>query len=666
MSLPRQLIPAVLLLLLQWGFCLLPCKVIGSDPAQAEPHLTNVSTSELENRLQEIDAQLENLASFSLRGGIGSIGYRSYWDNPRQWIQIELDTAYPIDQIVLVPCLWRHPTKGFQPDAFPRGLRVFAGTNSNPEGSLIAEYRATKGMASGIGPLIIPVAASMANWIRIEADDLSERNFDGQQVLQLAEVLIFSGSVNVALHRPVTCSSSDRRGLTQAWNEIYLVDELTPYLMDSAADTSSNAFLAFEDGEHPYLTLDLGSEHEISRIRMHAIEQGDTVPQAYSGDLGIPERMRIEGASYPDFSDARILLEYRKGSINETGPIITRQFPQTECRFVRFTPLPLEIPDSNTLGQNRMGFAEIEVFSGGQNVALGKSVTVNELRYGNRKLESLTDGNNLYGSILPLREWMNELALRAALESERPLVVAELNQRYAKQKALLAWMIRLVLLLVVGIVIIILIDRYLRMRKVNQVRERIAADLHDDLGANIHTIGLISDMAKKAAHSPDELMELLDQIREFTERSGEAARYCTNILEARGICEDLVEEMKVYADRTLADIEHTFFFEGQKHIDELNPHKRIDLFLFYKECITNILRHSEATKVVTSVAADSRNISMTITDNGKGLKELKTGKRPQSLKRRAKLIGASLTAQHPSQGGTEITLVLKTRKFGIL
>ena len=211
-------------MLLIWVVSLLPSPVPASNHTQPGYDLDALSTSELESRLEEIDTQLENLASFSLRGGIGSIGYRSFWEEDSQWIEIELDNTYPIYEIVLVPCLWRHPTEGFQPDAFPRQLCVMAGTGADTSGSVIIEYSQNDDIPKGMEPLVLPISGIEASWIRIEATELSERNFDGQKVLQFAEILIFSGEENVALHSPVKYSTSDRRGMTGAWSERFLVD----------------------------------------------------------------------------------------------------------------------------------------------------------------------------------------------------------------------------------------------------------------------------------------------------------------------------------------------------------------------------------------------------------------------------------------------------------
>ena len=232
-------------------------------------------------------------------------------------------------------------------------------------------------------------------------------------------------------------------------------------------------------------------------------------------------------------------------------------------------------------------------------------------------LAALTDGSNLYGDILPVRQWVEELARRHDLVNERPLVAAELNRRYARQKIMLQVFIWLTVLLVVGIGFIILIGRTRRIRQVSRIKERFAADLHDELGANLHTIGLLSDLSKELIHSPDKLGKLLDRIRIFTERSGTAARYCTNMLEAKGICEDLVDEMERSSRRLLSDLDYQIAFSGED--SALKPRVRIDIFLFFKECLVNILRHSGATKVSILLVATPKDICLTVTDNGHGI-----------------------------------------------
>lgn len=625
-----------------------------------------MTVTQLESRLTGIDDQLQELSSYSLRGGTGAIGYRSFWEDDTQWIEIKLDQTYAIDEVVLVPCLWRHPTRGFLADAFPRRIRVLGGTSPNGIGTEIATYKQSQDVPKGIEPLVLTTKRTQASWIRIEATELTDRYWDKQSVLQFAEIMVFSGSENVALHRAVTTSTSDHRGSSGAWHERFLVDGFTPYLMDSARGSSSAAFIAFAEVGSNF-SLDLGEPFPLSRLHLHGVEQSDTVPQAYAEGLGIPRRFVVEGSLHPDFSETVPLFEFEKKGNKSTGPILMTRFSDVSCRYIRFTPLVPPLRPNTQPDSNRIGFAEIEVFSNGQNVAMHRDITYVGMRSGFRSLSALTDGNNLYGQILPIRKWMNELARRGALERERPFVLAELDLRHERQKTLLTRMIQLVILLLVVIAFVILIDRHFRMQKINQVRERIAADLHDELGANIHTIGLISDMAKKAMDSRPELSALLDEIRVYTEKSGEAARYCTNILEARGVCEDLVDEMKKFASRSLADLTHEFEVEGEETLEKLEPHTRIDLLLFYKECLTNILRHSGATKVRTRLHANAKSIQMIVSDNGKGFGtySAQSGAPPKSLVRRAQLLKASIITEQAKLGGARVTLILKTRRLRI-
>lgn len=304
---------------------------------------------------------------------------------------------------------------------------------------------------------------------------------------------------------------------------------------------------------------------------------------------------------------------------------------------------------------------EIEVFSGPVNVSVGKPVgslgrPQPEASHSRRTLAALTDGRNLYGNLLSIREWMLQLARRHDLETERPLIIEELKRRYERQKRNLRIMTWVAALLAVSVAFTILIDRMLRMRQATQMRERFAADLHDELGANIHTIGLLGDLARDA-ESDEERAELLEKSREFTERCGSTIRNWTKKLEARGVCENLVEDMKLSAASLLADMEHVFSVEGEEYLSAIKPRKRVYIYLFYKECLTNILRHSGATRVTTSLKAGRKTLTLRVSDNGIGLR----GSQPASLKRRARLLGTKVTCEDSTDGGTRITLRLKLR-----
>lgn len=632
----------------------------GANPSG---ELSELKLSQLEQRLTEIDAELEQLAKMSLRSGVGSIGYRSRgYDSPNTPIsvEVELEHEVPVDEVVLVPTLWRDSEKGFQADGFPASFRIIAKSTQHPEGTVLANIGPGSGILPRIAPLVIPVASTPATHIVIEVSELSIKSFDQKYGLQLAEVLVFSGTTNVALRRPINLSLSPREPLREVpWHPRFLVDGHMPYLMDAASGEKSIAYIN-QFNAPSTITVDLLESPPITSIHLHAVDQSDTVPQAHPGDLGIPRHLKVEGANQADFSDAVTLLQTNAESLSEMGPIMMWNIPEAFCRYVQLTEVD---PPENF----RIGFAEIELFSDGRNVALGKPTSLNKEINPGRDLKALTDGRNLYGEILPIRTWMQQLARRHDLESERPFVTQELSRRYAQQKAnmrRISWLAATLLFII--IIIVIMLEQIARQRAISRTRERIAANLHDELGANLHAIGLLGDFAKKIVARKNaqdewaELAEVIDEVRTLTEETGETARYCTNMLETKEIHANLIAEMKRTADRLLTDLSyHLDFPEDENSLQELKPRRRIDLYLFYKECLTNILRHSSASHVSTQLTATSNNITLTISDNGQGLVDRDI---PKSLRRRARLLGGRVNTENLATGGLQITLQLHPRR----
>ena len=640
---------------------------------QCEARITHSEwkLSALEARLNEIDQELKELPAIALRSDSGAIGYRSEshtHPNNTEWIQIDLEQDQAIEEIVLVPTIRRDSQDGFQADAFPASFHIIAGSKDDSEGTLIASFTAEDNFLPRTAPVIIPCPGLQASWVRIVATELNFRAWDKLYVFQLAEVMLFNEGRNLALEQPVSASSSSPgpEFTFAAHKKKYLVDGFLPYLMDAYKGAQSIPYLCFfPKSKPPILTIDLAKSLPIDQINIHAIELTDSIPQSNSDDYGMPRHLKIEGANKADFSDACNLVDYRINSIYDSGPISLYRFPEGHYRFLKLTVLEPDL--TRTTGDTLLGIlglAEIEVFSGCKNVALGKAVTVEtELTGGGETPEALTDGRNYYGDLLPFHTWMQQLARRHDLETERPEVLGAINQGYARQKANLRFMIYLVTALATGILIIYLIGRMRGMRQIALVRKRFAADLHDELGANLHAIGLLSDLAFDALDEKERLQRIIGEVRTVTERTSDAVRYCANSQEARDPMGSLREDMERIAKRMMHGLSYKITVKGEPYLRKLKLRTRHDLFLFYKECLVNISRHSGATAFAVQLTADAKHISLFIEDNGQGYNPDSDIKAPPSLKRRAQLMRASLNLESPKDGGTRIILKLKQKSY---
>ncbi|CAA6677746.1 MULTISPECIES: ATP-binding protein [unclassified Lentimonas] len=627
--------------------------------------LDELSLTELEQRLIDIDAELEQLSSYTLRSGAGAVGYRSgSHEEPSaaEWIRIELGEAITVDQIVLVPTLYRDPDTGLRSEGFPSAFRIIAGTSDTS--NVVATFSAEDELLPRIAPLAVSFKPITASWIRIEATALTRYISSRKYLLQLSEILVFSGMENVALHKPVI-TPKPTKAPNGPRHERNLTDGATPFLMDAPQGPFSQTSLIKVNGleSTPNLLIDLKKPQLVNQLNLHAANLALSIPITRLDSWGVPRHVRATGGTRSDFSDQASLFEYQQQSIFDFGPIIMQRFPEKLCRYIR-----IEIVDHHPVvswqdNRAEIAFAEIEVLSNGTNSALGSTVSISPgLVASNSALYRLTDGLNYYGQILPMREWMNQLARRHDLEKMRPLVAAELTLRYDLQKTNLRRMQWLAALLAAGTIIIILIERGRRQRAISQTRERIAANLHDELGANLHAIGLFGDLAKQEVNETDQsgrwdqLVHYVEEIRTLTTHAGKTAKYCTNMLEAKGLHTNLVVEIKRTAELLSNDLDHELSFENEELLQSLPARKRIDLALFYKECITNIIRHANATHAKTTVVASKKETCLSVSDNGQGVETS-----PASLKRRARLLKAKLTVEPPADGGTTITLRLRHR-----
>ena len=82
-----------------------------------------------------------------------------------------------------------------------------------------------------------------------------------------------------------------------------------------------------------------------------------------------------------------------------------------------------------------------------------------------------------------------------------------------------------------------------------------------------------------------------------------------DLLALKNYYENLEADMQRAARRIMAKLDHELIIEGKPYLQKLKPRVRVDLFLFYKECLVNISRHSKATAFSSHLSADKAGVS---------------------------------------------------------
>ena len=192
-----------------------------------------------------------------------------------------------------------------------------------------------------------------------------------------------------------------------------------------------------------------------------------------------------------------------------------------------------------------------------------------------------------------------------------------------------------------------------------RLRTRIATDLHDDIGASLTQISILSELARRS-YAPQVLTDIADIARALAQDMSDIV-WAVNPRHDR--FEGLVHRMRRFASDTLGEIDLTF--EAEKlPVDFAVPlEARRPLYLAFKEAVNNVARHSGATKAAVRLSLDQAWLKMTVEDNGRGFNpdEAHAGEGLSSVARRLRDLGGKASWDSRSGDGTRFTAVLPLR-----
>jgi len=193
------------------------------------------------------------------------------------------------------------------------------------------------------------------------------------------------------------------------------------------------------------------------------------------------------------------------------------------------------------------------------------------------------------------------------------------------------------------------------------MRTRIATDLHDDIGANLTKIAILSEVARQQRGNGNE--EADSPLSSIARISRDSVASMSDIVWAinpeRDSLLDLVRRMRRHAEEifTTRDIGLEFRTPGADDHLKLGVDVRRDFFLIFKEAVNNVARHSRCTKVEIDLRADGSELLLQVSDNGAGFdpSEESEGQGLMSMRRRAQARGGSLEIDSRPGGGTTTT-----------
>lgn len=165
------------------------------------------------------------------------------------------------------------------------------------------------------------------------------------------------------------------------------------------------------------------------------------------------------------------------------------------------------------------------------------------------------------------------------------------------------------------------LEKLERERAMERERARIAQDIHDDLGASLTRIAMLSESVRGDARVPEPVVKNLDRIfgtaRELT-------RAMDEIVWAVNPRHDTLDSLANYLSRfahdylTAAEIRCRLDVPLQLPALPVPAEIRHNLFLAFKEALHNVVQHGAAAKVRVELELEAARLTLRVADDGRG------------------------------------------------
>jgi signal transduction histidine kinase len=202
-----------------------------------------------------------------------------------------------------------------------------------------------------------------------------------------------------------------------------------------------------------------------------------------------------------------------------------------------------------------------------------------------------------------------------------------------------------------------------------QERKRIAAELHDSLGQRLVVIKNLALMLLHLNKGQKLDVERVEGISaEASQALGEVQEISYNLrpyqLDRIGLTKAV--EAIIASAKTASTIEFSTEIDD---IDDYFPRDaEINFYRIVQECVGNLVKHSEATEAFVKIELSGENLTLEISDNGKGFTPGKTESKNGGfgligLVERAELFGGNIEIKSAPNQGTTIKIRLNSRNF---
>jgi signal transduction histidine kinase/ligand-binding sensor domain-containing protein len=162
------------------------------------------------------------------------------------------------------------------------------------------------------------------------------------------------------------------------------------------------------------------------------------------------------------------------------------------------------------------------------------------------------------------------------------------------------------------------INRYVEMQK---VRNSISRDLHDEIGATLSSVNMLSAVALIKAGSTNEAAPIIQQIKDSVQQAGESM---DDIVWSVNPVHDLAADTFARIRKYVTEMTEAKAINCIIEIDDPGPSLKLpmelrrDIYLVCKEAVNNSLKYSGCTDIKLNIHLANSHLHIVVADNGRG------------------------------------------------
>jgi signal transduction histidine kinase len=231
------------------------------------------------------------------------------------------------------------------------------------------------------------------------------------------------------------------------------------------------------------------------------------------------------------------------------------------------------------------------------------------------------------------------------------------------------WFVTLIVIAVAFLIYYLGTIRIKSQLEIERLKLKIASDLHDNIGAGLTEISILSEVAERNENKSSTLVK--QDLQKISNTARQLVDSMSDIVwvvnPQRDSLYDLILKLKDSYNEFFSSIGVSFQVINVEKSDDIKlpMEYKQNLLLMFKEAINNAIKHSGCKKIILEAFYQNDTIKIILNDDGRGfdLNDIKFGNGIKNIEARAKKINGILKWESKNNSGTKVSFTGKLGKI---